>query len=105
MSQDSTTDSSPPAFALFALVLAMGICGVMSYLVTQGTHDPGGRIALGAQQSNIVRRVVGRGLELAATGIAAGLLGAAALMRDTRRSLGGASGGIGLRLLVTCAGK
>ena len=74
-------------------------------LVTQRTHDLGVRIALGAPQSNIVRLVVGRGLELAATGIAAGLLGAAALTRETHRSLGGASGGIGLRLLVTCAGK
>lgn len=63
MSQDSTTDSRPPAFALFALALAMvGICGVMSYLVMQGTHDLGVRIASDAQQSNIVRLVVERGL-------------------------------------------
>ena len=69
-------------FAVFALVLALvGIYGVMSYLVTQGTHDLGVRIALGAQHGNIVRLVVGRGLELTGMGIAAGLLGAAALTR------------------------
>ena len=70
------------AFAVFALILAVvGVYGVMSYLVTQSTHDIGVRIALGAQPSDIVALVVYRGMGLTAMGIAAGLLGAAALTR------------------------
>jgi predicted permease len=70
------------AFAVFALVLAaVGIYGVMSYLVTQGTHDIGVRIALGAQRSSIVRMVIRQGMSVAGIGIVAGLIGAAALTR------------------------
>jgi ABC-type antimicrobial peptide transport system permease subunit len=70
------------AFAVFALILAgVGVYGVMSYLVTQGTRDIGVRIALGAQRSSIVRLVVAQGMELAALGIVVGVIGAAALTR------------------------
>jgi len=69
-------------FAGFALLLGgVGIYGVMSYLVTQGTHDLGLRIALGAPRGGILRLVVGQGMALAAVGIAAGLTGAWALTR------------------------
>ena len=70
------------AFALFALILAaVGVYGVMSYLVSQGTHDIGIRVALGAQRGNIVSMIFRQGMELAAAGIVAGLIGAAALTR------------------------
>jgi ABC-type antimicrobial peptide transport system permease subunit len=70
------------AFALFSLILAaVGVYGVMSYLVTQGTHDIGVRVALGAQRENVIQLVLQQGAALAAAGIGAGLFGAAALTR------------------------
>jgi predicted permease len=80
------------AFAVFAMILAaIGVYGAISYLVTQGAHDIGVRIALGASRSNILRMVVSRGMELAGIGIACGLLGAAALTRVMASLLFGVS--------------
>jgi predicted permease len=70
------------AFASFALLLsAIGVYGVISYLVAQSTHDIGLRMALGAQPGSILSLVVRQGMELAAIGIAVGLIGAAILTR------------------------
>ena len=70
------------AFAAFALLLAgVGLYGVMSHLVTQGTHDVGVLVALGARPENIIGLVIRQGMALAGIGIILGLAGAAALTR------------------------
>ena len=80
------------AFAGFAALLAMvGVYGVMSYLVTQGTHDIGVRLALGAQRSTIVGMVVRHGAELTAAGVVLGLIGALGLTRVMASLLFGVS--------------
>src|ERR1044071_1504661 len=66
------------AFAGFALVLAVvGVFGVMSHLVTQGAHDIGVRMALGAERSRILLMVLRQALELTGAGVIMGLVAAA----------------------------
>ena len=80
------------AFSAFALLLAaVGLYGVMSHLVSQGTHDIGVLVTLGAQPGNIVGLVVRQGMALAGIGVVLGLVGAAALTRVMASLLFGTS--------------
>jgi predicted lysophospholipase L1 biosynthesis ABC-type transport system permease subunit len=73
--------------AIAVLLSALGIYGVMSYLVTRRTRELGIRMALGAQAANLRRFVLGRGLRLAGIGLAIGLPAAFGLSRLLRRVL------------------
>ena len=62
-------------FALTALLLAgLGIYGVISYIVSERTHEIGIRLALGAQRNSILQMVLRQGLALAVAGAAVGLV-------------------------------
>ena len=69
-------------FAAFALLVAtVGLFGVLSYTVAQRSRELAVRAALGARQIDIVRVVLSQGLAVTGAGLAAGLLGSAALTR------------------------
>jgi putative ABC transport system permease protein len=70
------------AFAMLALILAgVGIYGLVSYSVSQRTHEIGIRIALGAQSGHVLRLILRTGVILALSGIVIGVAGAIALTR------------------------
>jgi predicted permease len=88
MEQVAGESFSTPRFALFLVALfaglalalaATGVYGVVSYAVGQRMHEFGMRMALGARRWDVIRLVLAQGVRLAASGVAAGLVGGAAL--------------------------
>jgi predicted permease len=69
-------------FGLTALLLsAIGIYGVMAHMVGERTHEIGIRLALGAPRGSIVKSVLRQAIELAAVGLAVGVVGAGIVAR------------------------
>ena len=78
-------------FALLALVLsAIGIYGVLSYLVSRRTREIGIRVAIGAGRAQVLKMVLGSGVSLSLAGIAIGLV----LAFGVTRVLGGLLHGV-----------
>lgn len=74
-------------FAVIALTLAaVGIYGVLSYLVARRTHEIGIRLAVGADRAQVLTMVLKQGLTLAGIGIAAGIV-TAFLLTNLMRTL------------------
>src|SRR5690348_8568918 len=99
---------------LALLLTAIGLYGVMAYVVTQRTHEIGIRMALGAQQTSILRLVTRDAAFVLAAGIAAGLLGSLWVTHLVRQFLFGVKPGdpwsvalaiatlVGVTLVATC---
>jgi predicted permease len=78
------------AFGIVAMILsAVGIYGVIAYTARQRTREIGIRMALGAQQHNVLQMVLGQGLRLTALGVVLGLVFAFAFTRFLKALLFG----------------
>lgn len=79
-------------FGALALVLAaVGMYGVLAYMVTQRSREMGIRMALGASRGDVLRLILGQGLSLAGAGMAIGLAISIAVTRLMRSLLFGVS--------------
>ena len=70
------------SFSTLAMILAaVGVYGLLSFTVSRQTHEIGVRMALGANQRDVLRMVAGHGLRLSVLGVAIGIAAAIALTR------------------------
>ena len=92
------------SFAVLALLLAaVGLYGVISFSVSQGTRDIGLRMALGARAANVVQTVVQHGMKLVGLGLGLGLIGGFLLTRAASSVLFGVSATDPLAYVVATA--
>jgi len=92
------------SFALLALILgAVGIYGIVSYSVTQRTHEIGIRMALGARAANVLSLIMKNGLTLVLTGIVIGVGSAFGLTRFLATLLFGIEATDGVTFVVVSA--
>jgi putative ABC transport system permease protein len=80
------------SFAAFAVLLtALGVYGLLAFSVARRTNEIGTRMALGASPGQVLRLVLGQGLQLVAFGLASGVLGALVLGHSLSKLLFGVS--------------
>jgi predicted permease len=92
LNQERTISELSSFFGLLAVLLAcLGLYGLMSYTVARQTNEIGVRMALGANQGDLVRSILGQGARLAFVGVALGSGAAFALMRLISNLLYGVS--------------
>jgi putative ABC transport system permease protein len=92
-------------FAALAFTLAaLGVYGVLAYLVAQRSREVGVRMALGARRSDVLWLMLRQGLPLVACGIACGVLGALCVTRVLRSLLYGISPTDPLTFVIAVAG-
>jgi predicted permease len=105
VAQRRFTSSLLGVFALAAVALAaLGVHGVLSYLVEQRRREIGLRMAIGASRARVLRSILGEGLSLAALGVALGAGGAALLSPLVRSQLFDVTAGEPGPWAVVCTG-